>query len=282
MGDLQGLHIVVTRPRAQAEAWAESLLGLGAQVSLLPLMEIRPLQEAEAIRAIKNRILDFDHYQKAIFVSQNAVEHGFAWLEDYWPQLPQGVSFFAVGESTAKLLQSYGARVTDLAQTQTGAMTSEALLQSPDLQSVAGEKILIFRGQGGRTHLGEILVERGAKVDYCELYQRCLPADAAQQCAQLFQLGGVQFEGGQPHGANDFPDLRAMIMTLHSGEAFINLVSLLKQLGLLLKLQQQLALLVPSQRVAEQAASAGFNRVYSADNATDASMLQRLISIKSI
>lgn len=275
MGDLQGLHIVVTRPRAQAESWAESLRNLGARVSLLPLMEIVPLQQPEAIGAIKNRILNFDCYQKAIFVSQNAVEYGFAWIEDYWPQLPQGVSFFAVGESTSKLLQSYGARVTDLARTQTGAMTSEALLQSPHLQNLAGEKIVIFRGQGGRTHLGEVLLERGAKVDYCELYERSLPADAAQQCAQLFQ----------PAGDNSCRDLSGVILTLHSGEAFANLISTLQQIGsaeLLLQLQCGLGLLVPSQRVAEQAASAGFHRVYTADNATDASMLQRLTSIHSI
>lgn len=280
MGDLQGLHIIVTRPRAQAEVWAQSLRGLRAQVSLLPLMEIVPMvqdaqQDAEAVRAIKNRILDFDHYQKAIFVSKNAVEYGFAWLENYWPQLPQGVSFFAVGETTAKLLQSYGVRVTDLAQTQSGAMNSEALLQAPELQSVAGEKIVIFRGQGGRTHLGETLLERGAKVDYCELYQRCLPADAAQQCAQLFLRSG----------ASGPLDLQRVILTLHSGEALANLLGLLAQMdsaGLRAKLQRELALLVPSQRVAEQAVSAGFNRVYSAENATDASMLQRLMSIHSI
>lgn len=275
MGDLQNFHIIVTRPRAQAEVWAQQLIDLGAKVTLLPLMDIVPVQNATSIRAIKNRILDFDGYHKAIFVSQNAVEYGFTWLESYWPQLPLGVSFFAVGETTAKLLQSYGVRVTDLAQTQEGAMTSETLLQSPELQQVSGKKIVIFRGVGGRTHLGEALAERGAKVDYCELYERCLPPTAVAQCAHLFHVDKV---------TNASLDLRNTIMTLHSGEAFTNLLSVLDQLGsvsLMPILQQQLALLVPSLRIAKQANNAGFNRIYTADNATDVSMLQRLMSIHS-
>lgn len=270
MSDLRGLHIVVTRPRAQAESWAQRLTELGAKITLLPLMEIEPVHDEEKIRAIKNCVLDFDSYNKAIFVSKNAVEYGFEWLENYWPQLPTGISFFAVGETTAKLLQSYGATVTDLAQTQDGSMTSETLLQSPDLQQVSGDKILIFRGVGGRTHLGETLMMRGAKVTYCELYDRCLPAAAAEQFKQLFQRDSLL-------------DLNKTIITLHSGEALSNLTLLLNQSGVdELKIQHELQLLVPSMRVAEQASNAGFKKIFTADNATDASMLQRLMSIHLI
>lgn len=270
MNDLHGLHIIVTRPRAQAEPWAQRLIELGAAVTLLPLMEISAVESEEKIRAIKNCILDFDSYSKAIFVSQNAVEHGFEWLENYWPQLPMGIRFFAVGDTTAKLLQSYGVSVTDLAQAQDGAMTSETLLQSPELQQVADEKILIFRGVGGRTHLGEVLSVRGAKVDYCELYDRCLPQAAIEQFKQLFRNSSSL-------------DLNNTVVALHSGEAFSNLVLLLNQLGLSEQmLKQELQLLVPSARVAEQANTAGFNKIYTAENATDNSMLQRLMSIHSI
>ena len=136
MDTLTGLHLVITRPAAQADAWGQRLLELGATVSSLPLMDIVPVQDATQVRAIKNCMLDFDLYRKAIFVSQNAVEYGFEWIETYWPQMPMGVQFFAVGETTAKLLAAEGVSVTDLAQTQQGAMTSETLLQSPALQQV--------------------------------------------------------------------------------------------------------------------------------------------------
>jgi uroporphyrinogen-III synthase len=274
--DLRGLHIVVTRPREQAEPWAERLRILGAETTVISLLEIVPVSEETQIRAIKNRILDFDVYRKAIFVSQNAVEHGFEWLENYWPQLPIGVSFFAVGETTAKQLQARGAPVTDLAQTQAGAMTSETLLQSPALQSVAGEKIVIFRGVGGRPQIGEVLSARGAQVDYCELYERLLPPESQSQFTQLLS-----------------DNMQPLVIALHSGEALENLLKIVRQMTVspqatvvkkasVVKqsVMANLYLLVPSQRILELAQAAGFPQVYAAQNATEASMLQGLIELK--
>jgi len=264
MDDLTGLHIVVTRPKAQAEPWAERLRTMGAQASVISLLEIVPVSAEAQIRAIKNRILDFDLYSKAIFVSQNAVEYGFEWLENYWPQLPYGIDFFAVGETTASQLHTRGVKVTDLAQSQTGAMTSETLLQSPALQSVAGEKIIIFRGLGGRPHIGEVLRERGAHVDYCELYERLLPAESARAFESLLTLG---------------PD--NVIVVLHSGEALENLQKIVRQVTVKpAATMVNIVLLVPSQRILALAKAAGFTRVSAAQNATEASMLQGLLDLK--
>lgn len=264
MSDLTGLHIVVTRPKAQAEPWAERLRTMGAETSVISLLEIMPVSEETQIRAIKNRILDFDLYSKAIFVSQNAVEHGFEWLENYWPQLPYGVDFFAVGETTAKQLQEHGVKVTDLAQSQTGAMTSETLLQSPALQSVTGEKIIIFRGLGGRPHIGEVLSARGAQVDYCELYERLLPAESREAFTQLLTRN-------LPH----------VVVVLHSGEALDNLYKIVCQMTVNPQdIMVNMHLLVPSQRIFELATAVGFTKVSAAQNATEASMLQGLLDLK--
>jgi uroporphyrinogen-III synthase len=265
--ELLGLDIVITRPFAQAEPWAQRLQELGAKTHIIPLLEIIPVKEPEQIRAIQNCILDFDLYSKAIFVSQNAVEHAFEWIENYWPQLPVGIDFFAVGEATAQQIAAQGVRVSDLAQTQSGAMTSETLLQSPGLQNVAGEKIIIFRGLGGRPHLGETLKARGAQVDYCELYERRLPANAAEQFASIMQEVNT----------------KKFVVTIHSGEALENFQLVLQE-----KLQREsnffliekIVLLVPSARVLEMAKAAGFTQIYSAQNATDISMLQGLMDLK--
>lgn len=285
MDDLQGLHIVVTRPLAQAEPWAKRLINLGASVSLVPLLDIVAVKDATQIQAIKNCILNFDLYSKAIFVSQNAVTYGFEWLDNYWPQLPVSVRFLAVGETTAKLIQANGVSVTDLALTQRGAMTSEALLESPALQQVAGEKIVILRGLGGRTHLGDVLGARGAKVDYCELYERLLPAGAATQFAQILETNA---DNNAKLNKQHKSDALNLIVTLHSGEALENLTAILKQLSPSKTTvpreqinMQQLILLVPSERVAEQAIDAGFSTIFTADNATEASMLQRLLDIQA-
>lgn len=269
MDDLTGLHIVITRPRAQAEPWAARLRDFGANTTVAPLLEIVPVSQSAQIQAIKNCILDLDVYRKAIFVSQNAVEYGFEWIDMYWPQLPLGVDFFAVGETTAKQLQARGAKVTDLAQSQTGAMTSETLLQSPALQQVAGEKVVIFRGLGGRPHIGEVLSARGAQVSYCELYERILPDETAQKFAAILVQAG-----------NNSPSGDKLVLVLHSGEALENLQKIVRELAVNVHaIMTTIYLLVPSQRILELAEAAGFIHVFAAQNATEASMLQGLIDL---
>lgn len=265
MGELTGLHIVVTRPITQAMPWAERLRTQDATTSVIPLLEIVPVSDESHIRAIKNRILDFDLYSKAIFVSQNAVDQAFEWLENYWPQLPYGVDFFAVGETTARQLQDRGFKVTDLAYSQTGAMTSETLLESPALQTVAGEKILIFRGLGGRSHMGEVLRVRGAQVDYCELYERVLPEESGQAFAQLLSR-----------------PIHNLVVVVHSGEALDNLRKIIVRQMTVTPAQVMLNMhvLVPSERILALAKAAGFARVFAAQNATEASMLQGLLDLK--
>ena len=270
MNDLTGLHIVVTRPMAQAEPWAARLRNLGATASVASLLEIVPVSQTAQIQAIKNCILNLDVYCKAIFVSQNAVEHGFNWIDNYWPQLPTGVKFFAVGETTSAQLRARGAHVTDLALSQTGAMTSETLLQSPALQSVANEKIIIFRGVGGRPHIGEVLSARGAQVNYCELYERVLPAESAQKFAAVLL---------QPVSKSQLSD--KVVLVLHSGEALENLQSIMRALAINTRaMLATMYLLVPSQRIEELAEAAGFINVFAAQNATEASMLQGLIDLR--
>ena len=49
---------------------------------------------------------------------------------------------------------------------------SEGLLALPELQDVAGWRVIIFRGDGGRELLGNTLKARGATVEYAACYQR--------------------------------------------------------------------------------------------------------------
>lgn len=281
MADLTGLHIVVTRPKAQAEAWAARLRDLGATTSVASLLEIVPVSETAQIQAVKNCILNLDVYCKAIFVSQNAVEHGFEWIDNYWPQLPIGLDFFAVGETTAKQLQTHGAKVTDLAQSQTGAMTSETLLQSPALQEVEGEKIVIFRGLGGRPHIGEVLRARGAQVSYCELYERVLPAESAQKFAAILSplTRKLQLSSKSSLTSNSQSGDK-LVLVLHSGEALENLHKIMRELSFDARaIMANIYVLVPSQRILEVAEALGFINVFAAQNATEASMLQGLIDV---
>ncbi|MFL0811144.1 MAG: uroporphyrinogen-III synthase [Agarilytica sp.] len=248
-------RLVVTRPEKQAhtllaKAKQEEILALA-----LPVLEIKAVEDAKQQEAIKTQILRFDEYQYALFVSQNAVQHAFTWLEDYWPQLPKGITYLAVGAKTEQAVAEQLARFGEndaLASNTNSAMDSESLLQHPALQKVDGTKILIFRGCGGRTKLYRELSARGALVQQCDLYHRSLPKDA-QQALVAARL--------QP--ASD-------LVALFSGESLANFYQLLTQACV--QHWQEIDLLLPGERVVEQARSLGFSRLHWAKNASEESM----------
>ena len=72
------------------------------------MLSIEPVADAAECQAVKNIILDIDQYACAIFVSQNAVAYGCEWLDRYWPELPVGLTFLAVGATTAAKLRAQG------------------------------------------------------------------------------------------------------------------------------------------------------------------------------
>ncbi len=251
---LAGLNVLVTRPRHQAAEWQKTLHEQGANTQVAPMLAIQPVSAAAHLQAIKNVILDLDLYQTAIFVSQNAVSYGCDWIDRYWPQLPVGVQWLAVGKKTAESLRREGFDV----RSAEGEMNSEALLKLPDLQNVQGQRVLIFRGRGGRPHIADVLTERGAKVDHCELYDRLVPEEAPGQLAAM-----------------QWPDQETLVLSVHSGESLNNLWECIPQSESALYLQ--LPVLLPGERVAELAEKAGFKHIIVAENATSESMLAALI-----
>lgn len=214
----------------------------------LPLMMIEPVHEAAEMQAVKNLILDFDQFHKVIFVSQNAVREAFTWLRDYWPQLPEGLEYYAVGRKTAEAVMAEHLPVANGTQ----AMDSDELLAMPQLQNVWGEKILICRGRGGLPRIGEVLHERGAIVRYCELYHRRLPPAAVAEAAPL--MSGCA----------------ADIIPVFSGETLQNLVRVMDANGVT---ERNMILVVPGKRVTQSAEKLGFRHIVTAENATAGVML---------
>lgn len=244
-------RIIITRPTPQAKPWRAELKAKGVNSVAVAVMEIEPVALDVEKQAVKNLILEFDNYQKAIFVSQNAVRYGLEWLDRYWPQLPEGVSYYAIGSTTARVLEAEGLSVTAADST----MNSEELLQLLDADINEGDKILIFRGCGGRPVLGEELEGRGCRVDYAELYYRKLPQNSQQELEALALAEGD-------------------ILSVHSGESLENLVQLLVRSEV--ADWAELPILVPGKRVAAMAESYGFSQIISAENASDKSMYAAL------
>src|SRR3990167_7545431 len=86
--------------------------------------------------------------------------------------LPPALKIATVGQGSAKALHELGiAEVIAPAE----HFDSEGLLALPELQNVAGWRVLILRGDGGRELLGDTLRARGATVEYAACYRRSKP-----------------------------------------------------------------------------------------------------------
>lgn len=181
---MAGCGVLVTRPVHQAQGLSSVLQALGARVLLFPTIEIVPTPVTELLLApfSNGRRLDC-----LIFISPNAVEQGMN-LIGRAGGVPEGVTVAAVGKATARCLRERGITVGLVPEQ--GA-DSEALLALPALQQVAGQHILIVRGVGGRKLLGQTLEQRGARVEYAEVYRRTLPAAADNRLADWLAAGQV-------------------------------------------------------------------------------------------
>ena len=240
--------VLVTRPAGQARELGEKLAQAGFRPVFAPLIEIEVFEELEP--AQRRLLQDLDHYQHVIFVSRNAIRQGMHWIENYWPQLPVSLHWYTVGSASAAALAEFGVEVLE----PEGEMTSEGLLARPELAEVAGERVLIVKGEGGRRQLRETLEQRGATVDELVVYRRGRPGYAAGELAQ--RVADCEY------------------ILVSSGEGLDNMVSLLGESAL--ASLRGCALVVPGERVAQAARQRGFERVVVASGATDDAMLDAL------
>jgi len=263
---LQPCRVLLTRPVGQVEALASAIALQGGATLCLPLLSIVPVQERGDIERVKARILALDACDIAIFISTNAAHLGLEWIENYWPQLPVGLEAYAVGPGTAAVLRQHPWPV----HCATTGVTSEDLLALPGLQQVQGKRIALFRGKGGRELLAETLRERGAQVDYIELYTRQVPTHTRTEVLEALQQKRINC---------------VVLTSLQIFESFLSLLKGPEQpptaLDLpqdtpanpLLVLQQTLTLIVPSARVEQNARRAGFIHVLNAGGADDQTVL---------
>lgn len=161
---LAGRTVLVTRPVHQAATLVAAIRAAGGDAYEFPALAIKPVTDPQP-----HLPADTD---SVIFISPNAAQFGFALLQG----LPASTRILAVGSGTARVLAAAG--VTEVIVP--GGQDSEALLALPQLTAVAGQRIVIVRGVGGRPLLGDTLAARGATVSYRECYRRIRPdTDAA-------------------------------------------------------------------------------------------------------
>lgn len=241
---LAGKKILVTRPKQQAANLCKQIMNAGGEAILFPVLDI----EFKMDPLLENWQSD---WHKIIFISKNAV-HGFLQKLDVG-QLDKATQLVAVGAATADALQVAGLDVSIQPLDNGG---SEFLLALDEMQQLAGEKILIVRGEGGRELLADTLKQRKAEVEYCEVYRRVKSTPTPQDCVRAMQSD---------------------VVLCTSEQSAKNLVSLLSadKLHLLEK-----PLIVLSERIKQCALSLGFKKVIVTASTNDAAVIDTLLQME--
>ncbi len=167
---LLGKGIVVTRPKEQSEELVGLLEKAGARAITFPAVRIEAPETWHSLDTALDRLCRFSW---AIFTSRNAVHFALSRWQAREPGTPwpSAVQIAAVGRETARALREFGVNVHLVPS----RFSSEGLLEIPDLQDVAGQKIAIFAGDQGREILEATLRQRGALVEKVFCYRRTVP-----------------------------------------------------------------------------------------------------------
>ena len=244
---LSGKTILITRPLGREAHLRELIEQAGGNVIHYPVFKIEAPSELK-IKQLINLRSQLHKFSKAIFISPTAVEQ----CQTYFPALPEHLSIISIGSKTTQALSLQNIQV-DIEATE---HNTESLLKSPDLQApnIQGQRILIFRGNGGRALLGDTLVQRGAQVRYVEIYHREISPLPPLTEQQITSLDAV---------------------TTSSNEGLDNLVTLMEDPSMLI----DVPLIVPGERTAVLARQHGFKTIIAATNATDEATFIALLDL---
>ncbi|OQK16891.1 hypothetical protein AU255_03030 [Methyloprofundus sedimenti] len=247
-----GKKILVTRPNHQSENMCRLIEQQGWQAIRFPVIAIKARSlSTQEIRRAEN----IDLYQQVFFVSVNAVNFALQIINGKMKGL-QKVSCIALGNATYKALTAHG--ISNILVPEQG-FNSEAILAMPEMQDMQGQSCLIIRGEGGRELLAASLQERGATVDYLEVYKRAMPITDNRLVSEYLQHKAVS------------------AILVYSGDALNNLLKMLAKQDINQNLLNT-PLVVISQRVQHLAKKIGFKNIVIADEASDAAMMNALLN----
>ena len=162
---LFGRRIVVTRPREDLDRAAEDLETLGAEVLSAPLVEIKPLEDFQALDDAIVRLAEFDWL---VFTSSNGVRRFMERLFSVGRDVRAlgNVQLAAIGPSTAETLAEYHLRADVIPD----SFRSEGLVEALKPR-VEGRRVLLARADRGRTLLFDELRSIAAAVEQVAVYR---------------------------------------------------------------------------------------------------------------
>jgi len=165
---LEGIRVLVTRPRDRAEELCFLLEDEGAQVLHVPLLELVPPEDSRPLMAAAEAI---QRYKWVVFASTSAVDALMDALREAGTmRMLSPIRFAAVGPRTARAVEGYGLTVAAESPGGTGEALAEVM--RPALQPE--DEVLLPAAEEGRRELEDALREQGARVTRVTAY-RSLP-----------------------------------------------------------------------------------------------------------
>lgn len=239
---------LVVRAEPQAASLSQALLAAGHQPVTSPLLSFEAGAELDRLPALLDGLSARDYViavsVQAVHFADNALkQQGYSWPK---------ANYIAVGDATGKAFAAVGVNGAAVPEDP----RSEGIISLPALQQLAGRRVIILRGNGGRHLIAPTLMQRGALVDYCEVYRRCYHQDS----------GGALVKSWQSQ------DVDSIIIT--SGgllQHIVQLAAVSAKDWLLSRL-----LIVPSIRVAIEARELGFTQVINAEGASNQALIAAL------
>ena len=154
---LYGVRIVITRP--EAKSLAAELERLGAEITIVPLIEIRPAEG----RALEDAIDTMGTYDWVVLTSVN----GVAAVAQGLARLGGNARVAAVGPVTADAIREHGVEPTFVATRASDDIAA-------GLGDIEGLRVLLPQADLAEPHLADELRGRGAHVESVVAYRTIL------------------------------------------------------------------------------------------------------------
>lgn len=162
---LSGVSVAVTGTKIFCERLSESLSPLGAQVECVCALKITEYAENPEFDKALNEL---SRYTRIVLTSMNGAEIFLGRLRRLKIDIRRlsGISFAAIGEATARVLENVGI-YPELVPAE---FTSKALGEALSRDCKPGERVLILRAQKGSAELTEILSANNIAYDEIKTY----------------------------------------------------------------------------------------------------------------
>lgn len=186
---LFGKRILVTRARSQASQLVSRIEDLGGEPYEFPVIETILPTSNQVLSQIDEALEKLERYDWVFFTSVNGVDFFFRHLNASGKDIRAlvGARIAAVGPATADALRERGIAAEVLKE----RYQAEGLVEAFGSELLAGQQVLLPRGDLGRNWLPEELTRMGLHVTDIKIYETVLCNEDDDELLKLFQEGGI-------------------------------------------------------------------------------------------